>query len=71
MNSVIVSCFAVRYFVSNTSFVIILMGKRERVALLCLSSCGLVIVVWLFVAVPRVYLQFVIVVFPDHTHLLR
>ena len=28
------------------------------------------IVVWLFLAVPRVCLQFVIVVFPDHTHLL-
>ena len=28
------------------------------------------IVVWLFLAVPRVCLQFVIVVFPNHTHLL-
>ena len=28
------------------------------------------IVVWLFLAVPWVSLQFVIVVFPDHTHLL-
>ena len=27
--------------------------------------------VWLFLAVPWVCLQFVIVVFPDHTHLLR
>ena len=27
------------------------------------------IVVWLFLAVPSVCLQFVIVVFPDHTHL--
>ena len=27
------------------------------------------IVVWLFLAVPRVWLQFVIVVFPEHTHL--
>ena len=25
---------------------------------------------WLFLAVPWVFLQFVIVVFPDHTHLL-
>ena len=40
------------------------------VALLCLSSWCLVIVVWLFLAVPQVCLQFVIVVFPDHTHLL-
>ena len=28
------------------------------------------IVVWLFLAVSRVCQQFVIVVFPDHTHLL-
>ena len=27
-------------------------------------------VVWLFLAVPWVCLQFVIVVFPDHTHLI-
>ena len=38
--------------------------------LLCLSSWCLVIVVWLFVTIPRACLQFVIVVFPDHTHLL-
>ena len=28
------------------------------------------IVVWLFLTMPRVCLQFVIVEFPDHTHLL-
>ena len=53
-----------------SSFPIILMGKRELVALLSMSSWCLVIVVWLFLAVPWVCLQFVIVVFPDHTHLL-
>ena len=52
----------------HDSFAIILMGKRELVALLSLSSWCLVIVVWLFLAVPRVCLQFVIVVFPNHTH---
>ena len=46
------------------------MGKRELVALLSLSSLCLVIVVWLFLAVPWVCPQFVIVVFPDPTHLL-
>ena len=46
------------------------MGKRELVAMLSLSSWCLVIVMWLFLAVPWVCLQFVIVVFPDHTHLL-
>ena len=53
-----------------SSFAIILMEKRELVALLSLSSWCLVIVVWLFLAVPWVCLQFVIVAFPDHTHLL-
>ena len=53
-----------------SSFVIILMGKRELVALLSMSSWCLVIVVWPFLAVPWVCLQFVIVVFSDHTHLL-
>ena len=53
-----------------SSFAIILMGKRELVALLSLSPWCLVIVVWLFLAVPWVCLQFVIVLFPDHTHLL-
>ena len=52
------------------SIAIILMGKRELVALLDLSSWCLVMVERLFLAVPRGCLQFVIVVFPDHTHLL-
>ena len=54
----------------NSSFAIILMGKNELVALLSLSSWCLVIEAWLFLVVPWVCLQFVIVVFPDHTHLL-
>ena len=53
-----------------SSIAIILMGKRELVALLNLSPWCLVIVEWLFLAVPRGCLRFVIVVFPDHTHLL-
>ena len=54
----------------DSSFAIILMGKRELVSLLSLSSKCLVIVVGLFIAAPRVCLQFVIVIFHDHTHLL-
>ena len=42
--------------------------KRELVALLSLSSWCLVMVVWLFLAVPWVCLRFVIVVFSVHTH---
>ena len=49
---------------------IILMGKRELVALLNLSSWCLVMVERLFLKVPRGCLRFVIVVFPDHTHLI-
>ena len=54
----------------HSSIAIILMGKRELIALLNLSSWCLVMVERLFLAVPRGCLQFVIVVFPDHTHLL-
>ena len=52
----------------HSSIAIILMGKRELVALLNLSSWCLVMVERLFLVVPRGCLRFVIVVFPDHTH---
>ena len=52
----------------RSSIAIILMGKRELVALLNLSSWCLVMVERLFLAVPWGCLRFVIVVFPDHTH---
>ena len=61
-------CCALLYV--HSSIAIILMGKRELVALLNLSSWCLVVVGRLFLAVPRGCLQFVIVVFPDHTHLI-
>ena len=48
----------------------VFMGKRELVALLNLSTLCLVKVERLFLAVPQGCLQFVIVVLPDHTHLL-
>ena len=51
----------------HSSIAIVLMGKRELVAL---SSWCLVIIEWLFLVVPWGCLRFVIVVFPDHTHLL-
>ena len=54
------------------SFAIILTGKRGLIALLLLSFGCLVTInaLWLFLMVSWVGLQFVIVVFPDHTHLL-
>ena len=54
----------------HSSIAIILMAKRELIALLNLSSWCLVMLLRLFLTVPRGCLQFVIVVFPDHTHLL-
>ena len=64
------SVFCCTLLYVHSSIAIILMGKRELIALLNLSSWCLVMVERLFLAVPRVCLQFVIVVFPDHTHLL-
>ena len=54
----------------HSSIAIILMGKKELVALLNLSSWCLVMVERLFLTVPRGCLRFVIVVFPDHTRLI-
>ena len=64
------SMFCCTLLYVHFSIAIILMGKRELIALLNLSSWCLVMVERLFLAVPRGCLQFVIVVFPDHTHLL-
>ena len=64
------SMFCCMVLYVRSSIAIILIGKRELVALLNLSSWCLVMVERLFLAVPRGCLQFVIVVFPDHTHVL-
>ena len=64
------SMFCCTLFYVHSSIAIILMGKSELIALLNLSSWCLVMVERLFLGVPRGCLQFVIVVFPDQTHLL-
>ena len=64
------SMFCCTLLYVHSSIAISLMGKRELIALLNLSSLCLVMVERLFLAVPRGCMQFVIVVFPDHTHLL-
>ena len=64
------SMFCCTLLYVHSSIAIILMGKRELIALLNLSSWCLVMVERLFLAMPQGCLQFVIVVFPDHTHLL-
>ena len=55
------SMFCCTLLYVHSSFAIILMGKRELVALLSLSSWCLMIVMGLFFVVPWVF---------DHTHLL-
>ena len=64
------SMFCCTLLCVRSSIAIILMGKRELVALLNLSSWCLVMVERLFLEVPRGWLRFVYVVFPDHTQLL-
>ena len=59
------SMFCCVCFYVQSSFAFISMGKRELVTLLCLSYWWLEIVVWLFLTMPRVCLQFVIVVLSD------
>ena len=55
-----------------SSFAIVLKRKRKLVPLLLLSYKCTVIIndLWLFRMMPWVGLQCVIVVLPDHTHLL-
>ena len=64
------SMFCCMLLYVHSSIAIILMGKRELVALLNLSSWCLMMVEELFLEVPQGCLWFVIVVFPHHTHLL-
>ena len=63
------SMFCCTLLYVHSSIAITLMGKRELIALLNLSSWCLVMVERLFLAMRRGCLRFVIVVFPDHTHL--
>ena len=64
------SMFCCTLLYVHSSIAIILMGKRELVVLLNLSFWCLMMVERLFLSVPRRCLRFMIVVFPDHTHLL-
>ena len=43
---------------ADSSFAVVSVGKRELVALFCLSSWCFMIVVWLFLKMPWVCLQF-------------
>ena len=63
------SAFCCALLCVHSGFAIILMGREELIALVSLFSCASRVVL-LFLAMPWVCLQCVIVVFPDHTHLL-
>ena len=67
-----VSLFCYALLCDHSSFAIILKRKGKLAALLLLSYWCIVTVhfLWLFLKVSWVGLQCVIVVFPDHTHLL-
>ena len=72
MGVLYLSLFCYALLCVHSSFAIILKRKRKLVALLLLSYRCIVTmnVLWLFLRVPWVGLQCVIVVFPDHTLLL-
>ena len=63
------SMFCCTLLCVHSGIAVVLVGG-ELVVLLGLSSWCLVVVGRLFLAVPWGCLRFVIVVFPDHTHLL-
>ena len=65
-------CFFYALPCVHSSFAIILKRKKKLVALELLSyRCNVTInVLWRFLTVPWAGLQCMIVVFPDHTHLL-
>ena len=64
------SMFCCTLLYVHSSIAIILLGKRELVALINLCSWCFVMIEWLFLVVPWGCLWFVIVVFPDHTYYL-
>ena len=64
------SMFCCTLLYVHSGIAIILMEKRELVALLNLSSWCLMMVELIFLALPWGCLRFVIVEFSDHTHLL-
>ena len=66
----VVSVFCCALLCVRSGVAVVLIGEGGLVALLGLSSWCLVVVERLFLAVPQGCLQFLIVVFPDHTHLL-
>ena len=72
LGALCLSSFCYALLCVHSSFAIILKRKRKLVALLLLYyKCFVTInVLWLFLTALWAGLQYEIVVFPDHTHLL-
>ena len=72
MGALCLSLFCYALLCVHSSFAITLKRKRKLVALLLLVyKCIVTInILWFFPTVPWVGLQYVIMVFSDHTHLL-
>ena len=72
MGVLCLSLFCYALLCVHSSFAIILKRKRKLVAFILLSYRFIVAinVLWLFLTVLWVDLMFLIVVFPDHSHLL-
>ena len=62
------SMFCCALLCVHSSFATISMGKRERTGCFALFVLFVSHDCWLFLTMPWVCLQFVIVVLPDHTH---
>ena len=71
MGALCLSLFCYALHCVHSSFTIILKRKRKLVALLLSYICVVAVkVLWLFLMMSWVGLQWVIVVFPGHTHLI-
>ena len=64
-------CYALLCVHSSFSIILKRKGKLNVLLLLSCRCIATISVLWLFLTVPWVGLQYVILVFPDHTHFLE
>ena len=66
-------CYTLLCVQSSFAIILIILKRKRKLVALLVLSCRCVVainVLWLFLTVPWVGLQYVIVVFPEHIHLL-
>ena len=63
-------CFVMHYFVSILVLQSSCRGRESWLLCYCCLADATINGLWLFLTVPWLGMQYVIVVFPDHTHLL-